>query len=257
MGKLAGKEDEIIQRYQNGETGNSLAKIFNCSRNSIYELLKRNDISRRLQVVYPINEHYFDMIDHQNKAYILGFLFADGYHYQIKNIIKLQLASKDKEILIKFREILSSPDKKLYQDKRDGSYSLELCNKHLSQQLEKLGMVQNKTFEIRVPFKEIKGFESHFVRGYYDGDGTISKRTKGNRWDVSITSNSAFVNDLNFLLKQFLDIEFGITQQGKVQDIRTSNKKKINLFLNWIYEDAELYLERKYLRAQNFLDSYC
>ena len=119
--------------------------------------------------------------------------------------------------------------------------------------------MQRKTFKIRVPFEYIKGYENHFVRGYLEADGTISKRTKGNRWDITITSNKMFIKDLKFLLEK--ELKFGFNSiiekpNPNTCELRISDKKKIYKFLTWLYDDAELYLERKYQKAQQFFDEW-
>ena len=58
--------------------------------------------------IYTINEDYFDIIDTEEKAYLLGFLYADGNHFTKKNRITIGLQEKDKHILEKFNELIGS-----------------------------------------------------------------------------------------------------------------------------------------------------
>lgn len=55
---------------------------------------------------YSLNEHVFDVIDNQEKAYWLGFLMADGYNHQTKSCVALRLKAEDREILEKFKLFL-------------------------------------------------------------------------------------------------------------------------------------------------------
>ena len=50
-----------------------------------------------------MDEKYFDNIDTQNKAYTLGFLFADGYNSISKSTVSMALQESDGYILDKIR----------------------------------------------------------------------------------------------------------------------------------------------------------
>ena len=89
----AEEKDEVINRYINGESAQSISKTFTVSPTAIYGLLKRRNIPRRTYSEasrkYTLNENYFDKIDSQNKAYFLGFLVADGYNNEKRNCVEL------------------------------------------------------------------------------------------------------------------------------------------------------------------------
>ena len=75
-------EKEICEKYENGYTILELSKMYNVSTIVIKDRLKRNNISIRSNSEshrkYSLDENYFDIIDTPNKAYILGFICADG-----------------------------------------------------------------------------------------------------------------------------------------------------------------------------------
>ena len=68
----------ICHKYVNGVSISSLANEFGVSVSNIQEKLKRNNINIRENRKYHFNQHYFDNIDSHNKAYLLGFIYADG-----------------------------------------------------------------------------------------------------------------------------------------------------------------------------------
>jgi hypothetical protein len=125
-----------------------------------------------------LDEHYFDEIDTPNKAYILGFLYADGYNNEVNHTIVLTLHEKDKDILEKIRKELKC-EKPLYHissvNKHDGKprelESLILASKHMSETIKKWGLVPNKTFTLEFPKFLSDNLVCHFIRGYFDGDG--------------------------------------------------------------------------------------
>src|ERR1035437_1132855 len=135
-----------------------------------------------MKKLYTFDEHYFDNIDTKDKAYILGFLFADGYNYECRGVISLSLAQRDKEILDKINEILHSNrplqfiDMKKYHKEQthQNQYRLNLSNRHTSMTLKKLGCSQCKSKTLLYPTFLTPEFTHHFIRGYFDGDSCIS-----------------------------------------------------------------------------------
>lgn len=62
---------------------------------------------------------------------------------------------------------------------------LAMASKHMCESLEKWGLTQNKTFTITFPDFLKEDLISHFVRGYFDGDGCacISRRKDNGKLD--------------------------------------------------------------------------
>lgn len=217
--------------------------------------IERNGVGNRK---WYIDEHYFDKIDTPNKAYILGLLYADGYNSETKAIIRLMLQEDDFEILEKIRKELqySKPlvfvkcDDKVsklgYTSKN--MYSLHFYNKHMSDKLKEYGMMQNKSLILKFPSKLKDELIPHFVRGYMDGDGCIYKSTKSNA--ISLTSTNEFCTYLQGYLRAKFDIYCGIydasNHNGITKVLMISDKNNTKKFLDWIYEDAELYMQRKH-----------
>lgn len=267
--------EEIINKYKTENyTCKKLGEEYNKTLKCICYLLKRNNIiinnnQSELQRKYSLNEHYFDIIDTEEKAYFLGLLYADGCNYLKENHISLSLQENDKKILEKFNTAINSnrplsfkEDKRI--NNRKNSFILSINNKYMSQQLTKQGCVPVKSLILKFPTQEQVSPDliRHFVRGYFDGDGSINI-TKGGRnkksdiLQVNIVSTIFFVNELKFILKEKLDIHCCISH-----DKRVINKSTRSLciscnvarkFLNWIYENSTIYLDRKFNKYQEFL----
>ena len=104
------EKSELFKMYETGKyTGVDLAKIFNISSVATNALLRRHGYKAKtqseLQRKYSINETFFDIIDTQEKAYVLGLLYADGYNNTDRNSVSLGLKETDREILDKVRKI--------------------------------------------------------------------------------------------------------------------------------------------------------
>jgi len=103
----------------------------------ITKILKDNNISinyERRNHKYVYNEDFFQKIDTEEKAYILGLLFADGSVHNKRNVVKLQLQDVDKEILEKISSCLIVGKKELlFTNNSNKSYTrkqnkfLEVC----------------------------------------------------------------------------------------------------------------------------------
>ena len=107
---------EIIERYEAGESLASLGRKNNCDSRIIKSYLEKRNIHIRnrseqtkitnIARTKSVNHNYFNEIDNNNKAWLLGFLTADGYITKNRNTISIGLSSTDEEILIKIKEEL-------------------------------------------------------------------------------------------------------------------------------------------------------
>ena len=95
-------------------SGNQLTNYFPISQVAINGLLRRNGYDAKsaseLKRKYPIVEDFFDEINTEEKAYILGLLYADGYNDTNRNSVSLGLKETDREILDKIT-VLIQPTK--------------------------------------------------------------------------------------------------------------------------------------------------
>ena len=252
-------EDEykIINAYNYGNTVRDIAKQFNIGQKRTSDILKKHGVKVLLSSERPskylLDEHYFDVIDTQDKAYILGFLYADGCN--CKNNVTICLQERDKDILDKINIVIGS-DRPLnfidYSD-RDGNcqnqYRLSITNKYMSDQLKSLGMVENKSLVLEFPQWLRQDLHPHFIRGYFDGDGYVSNNYYNAK--LSIVSTKNFCE----FVKEVLYSEIGINSSiylchknefTTTRTLQISGRNQISKFLDYIYSDANLYLQRKY-----------
>jgi len=123
--------------------------------------------------LYTLNEKYFDEIDTDNKAYLLGFIYADGCISN--NRLEISLSNKDKKILEFIKDELeyNGPISE-YNIKNNKYNRLTICSKKLSYTLVKKGILENKTYTSKtLPF--FNNRFSPFLLGFFDGDGSIYK----------------------------------------------------------------------------------
>lgn len=218
---------------------------------------------------YTLNEKYFDNIDTEPKAYFLGLLYADGCNDGAT--IKLQLAEKDRDILEKLKiEIgsntpLQNQKPRLIKFKKDSrsymqkkSYILKLNSRYLCRRLSEIGCIPKKTFLLEFPLKKHLpiNLTRHFIRGYFDGDGSlhIPKHKKGcgftfiGRENFCLKVKQVLENTLNIRLtfNKYKKHSFWTIQSGSIPNI-----KKI---LDFFYADATIYLNRKHEKYIDFIN---
>ena len=122
---------------------------------------------------HEINFNFFKTLSPQ-VAYILGLIAADGNICHSGRAHTLHLASDDKDIIEKVK-LLMDYGGPIHEKKRNNgkiSYSLRICDKTIFTDLQNLGITERKSFSIQPPMLS-KTLISHYVRGYFDGDGTV------------------------------------------------------------------------------------
>lgn len=169
--------------YANGTSSVGIAEMLHIHHKTILDFVRDETpvVLGRFKRIHSLNENFFDAIDSQDKAYILGFLYADGYNSEDKRAIRLQLTEGDKEILLKISSAMeytrpltyvpARPIYDLYVSKPQ--YALDINSAHMSRRLSQLGVVQNKSLILQFPDWLNEDLIPHFLRGYIDGDGTI------------------------------------------------------------------------------------
>lgn len=253
------KIQEIINLYQNGISANKIAEKFETSRPTINSVLKKNGIELNqngiAQRKYKIDEHYFDAIDTPNKAYILGFIYADGCNFTPSNLIRITLKDTDKDFLELLRLEMKNEKPLKFIDKnqrsKNGCVTLELQSKHMSEKLEELGCPNNKSLILQFPNFISEELMSHFIRGYFDGDGYIQDPEKrSNCTMIIIVSSKFFIDSLKNYLQENLGIEshIRIMKNSATESLYITKTQYVKDFCEWIYKNADLYMKRKYNR---------
>ena len=117
----------------------------------------------------------FETIDTEEKAYWLGFLYADGSVGSTDNRIELGLAEKDLKQIEKFKNFIGIPNKISYRA-TSKSYRYTFKSIPCKTDLIKQGCVPKKSLILKFPTKEQvpQDLIKHFIRGFFDGDGCIS-----------------------------------------------------------------------------------
>ena len=118
---------------------------------------------------YAMNEIFFDNIDSEEKAYFLGLLLADGHNNIKDGVVSIDLQEGDITILEKLTELIQ-PEKPIrnYENKyaKLGRNRVVLASRYMSNRLNELGMIQNKSGNLLFIQNVDKYLSPHFIRGY-------------------------------------------------------------------------------------------
>ena len=124
------------------------------------------------------------------------FFAADGNVSKNGNRIQSQLSIKDKNHLEKIHREIGGGEVYEYESNGYKSCGWYCYSAQIKRDLAEYGIVPNKTGKIIIPRKLDKKYWRDFIRGYFDGDGSIYK--DGNGFRVSITSaNKELLEDIN------------------------------------------------------------
>lgn len=232
---------------------------YNFSYYSFVTWLNRQGISTKKRTV--TNKESFKIIDTEEKAYWLGFLYADG---NIKNDplrrsyrIDLTLGIVDKDHVLKFRNFMTSNAKPYHSLKTD-CFRVNICSKEIVEDITKLGCYPAKSLTIKYPTVDQVplDLQHHFIRGLFDGDGGLSFRTVGNGINVYLIGTYEILKGVNDFYNFRSSIKLKVKDSGKnTYQVRYLNEEA-NILLNSMYNNCTISLDRKKLKYEEFLEYY-
>lgn len=251
------EEINFLKENYNKYTSKEIAVKLNRTVNSVQ--VKINKLGLKREDKYFYNENFFEKIDTEEKAYWLGFIYADGYVYKNSNSriseLGIELQVIDINHLRKFNKSINGNIEIKKINKYDKRYnktyehcSLRLYKSKIVNDLINLGVCQNKSHIIKFPqLKE--NMIIPFIRGYFDGDGciTLNKPRECHRFDFTCGSIE-FINELREILYNKYNINSYIVKEKNKNVYRLNIRGLTNAYLFGclLYENANIYLDRKY-----------
>lgn len=253
-------DEEAIRLLDFGLSLEYIGKTFKMSSDCLSKRVKAKGykiINRQNE--RGTNHSLFERIDSEEKAYWLGFICADGNVHSTTNQISISLAYVDLSHLEKFKKFIGAKNV-IIDYKKTKSYKYQFYSKKMKQDLINLGCVPRKSLVLQFPKEKLipKNLIKHFIRGYFDGDGCLSYSRKSKLNDL-IAPTACIIGTENML--EGIRINLGINS-GK---LRLANKsgnplvkefgyygKNAIIFLKELYENSNIYLDRKFKRYTTF-----
>ena len=273
QGIKADISEETLSNLLKTNTIKEIAKILNVSETTIkryktkYGLKVNLDIIKQRNsekhTIYKCNKNYFDIIDTLNKAYLLGFLCADGFITD-RNEIGIMVSLKDIDVVKFFQqELQSNKSIKIVEDTQYSTAELRIQNYQLVENIKKYGVVPKKSLildiEKIIQLAKLNDKQiSVFLLGYFDGDGCISiahnQITQKEYFEMNVTGTKETVeyykkyfNNHGTITKRHQDDKNNFTLQ------MSNNYSPIYNALNKIYkykDEITFCLDRKYKKFE-------
>ena len=256
-------QEEITKLYQEGKTAKEISSLLGFKYSQpVYNYFKKmgwERIGKAGKRIYGVNEDFFKCINTEEKAYILGFICADG-HIE-RDRLNITVSIKDKDILEKIRKAMQS-NHPIKEVKRTNLYNktdrktltlveLMIGSVELVKPLFNMGLTTNKTYTLNGDIVKYipKYLIRDFLRGYFDGDGNIffgRRYSSGYKYNVNICGNE------DFLLKSFQT--YFPSNNKLYKDLysrqcyvwKISQRDKVKDFMYYLYYNSSISLQRKY-----------
>ncbi len=252
---------DCIDSYLGGLSSTKAAERCGASAATVIRWLKDYGITRRHQPEYGGIGNYFANLDAEGALYWFGFLCADGHISAGKYIITL-LGQKDKDHLELFKKSIeyTKPVKlfsrmSTWKDRVPKLYhyaSLAIGCVEMVRDLLGHGINLIKAGDYTPLDKISDKYYHHFLRGFFDGDGSISV-TKHYRWTWSMCGEHREL--LEYIMQRcpVVDRNNCIVQCNKpykdIWRIVYQSHNMISAISKWMYRDAMIFLPRKKDRA--------
>jgi hypothetical protein len=245
-------EVKVIEKYKETRSGHLTSRHFNVSTPVIHQILTKNRVLKNSSRKYTCNFSYFNNINTSNKAYWLGYLFADGCviirkRHQFVHSYVLKLKIKDVEMLELFNKCLLS-NYPIKHERGTNCYSISIYSKFLVKNLIGLGCIPNKSLTLNFPTCLSSKLYSHFIRGYFDGDGSISFTPSNYSKMFNIVGTYNVILKIKEILGKLKIPGLAIVKyknKNTIYYLQCQNFKGILSIKKYLYKNALIFLLRK------------
>lgn len=223
-----------------------------------------------------INHFYFSNIDTEIKAYMLGFIYADGCVIAPSNYnnkpragrLSISIQISDEYIIDRLsNDLRGKPGVVRYtpsqiKNSEQKQKILNVSSAQIYSDLVKLGCYPNKT-KVGMLFPNLEDkLIPHFIRGFFDGDGCLTvdypkssyisrtgnavKARKPIRGRITFTSTDKTF--LDTLLKHIPTSGYYYSSKQRTQIVNMlhiERQKDVVNVLNYMYQNSSIHLKRK------------
>lgn len=257
--------DEVVASVMNlisdGRKVPEIANILNINKVTISSFLRTHGIKLNPD---KGNVHYFDTIDSYAKAYIVGFIAADGALVKTKTSTTLTITIKyaDKAVLEFIKSEIGN-EHKLQEIIRPSSFDpskiihhirYTISDRYITKALNKLGITSNKSLSMGNIIKNIPyEYRDAFIIGYFDGDGSVTIRNGQypNDRGILCRNYSLYIQirgTKDFLLGICNHLKIDVThihQNDSIPHLSFASKKDTYRFFQ-CYKNLPFYYKRKH-----------
>ena len=233
----------IVEDYRDGMRFEAIRKKYSVHGSTLNNIFYFYGVEKVRKRKRGVNRDFFETIDNEEKAYWLGFLFADGYNEERRGYIEISLSAKDEEHLQKFQKAIESEHPIAKRNiKGYESVRLNFCSRKMSNDLAKHGCVQAKSLILEFPTTVPEELTHHFIRGYFDGDGSVSVNVEKGQYNVTCVGTESF---LERICQEANMPKTKLGKKGNAFTLQHGGRGNAGKIYDYLYRDATIYLERK------------
>lgn len=225
-----------------------------------------------------VRQNFFEKIETEIQAYLLGFYAADGNINEKRKTFRIHLQKIDEELVFLYKDLIC-PDARMFSTKeklvkrKNGKVitahettGIDINSSKICNDLVKLGIGYNKTYsELSIPNIN-ENLIKHFVRGYFDGDGTITgwyckpdlKWHKNERVRIQVSicgKTKTMLNEIKIFFAKY-GIKSTICFSNRDQMYQLSvPKSQLKKLYKLFYEDSYFYLSRKFNKFNYYVNT--
>lgn len=258
------KEIAFLQEHYKDMTYKELSMYLQRSKSAIDIKINRLGL---VKSKYVYNHDFFENINTEEKAYWCGFIMADGgvcINTKTKSSeLYINLQADDNEHLKKFNKSINgnipitfSQSECNLNQKIQRTCHIRIYSEKMVSDLTKYGVIPNKSLIKSFPKNISDDFMWHYIRGYYDGNGCIvgSKNPDGYVFCCFYTGSLNFALGLKSFLNQNnikTSKVYHSNKDSRCLTIKISGLNNVDAFLHKIYDNSNIYLERKKSKKEN------
>lgn len=217
-------------------------------------------------------EDFFSTIDTEVKAYWLGFLYADGCvslrrnpkrQTSVISAVQVSAAEQDGHMLRELSQLLYKKDEcRLYVYKNrsvttQNKIYLTINSKRMVEDLIKLGCTQRKSLTLQFPTSDQVPdlLIRHFIRGYFDGDGSVGTYDQGRQCNI-VSSHDFCLRFSDKMTDMGIKSRISRPKPDAKYSLVHISAPHIPSFGNMIYAGATIFLARKKTRIDEIIAYY-
>jgi len=254
--------DDVKRLHADSYSQLEISKRLGISLSSVRRVMRVLNLSgHSLGKRVFLDDDFFHVIDNERKAYWLGFLVADGCLAKsagTRRAIRFFLSDKDKCVIDEFVRDLKY-EGKVYFDLVRKNCGVVFNSVRMAEDLVKIGFLDWKNGCPDLMLRSIPDvLIHHFVRGFFDGDGSVVVHQRKDR-----NSRSVFVvfvadrKDFRILesIRDLISSKVGVSRLDvkfckTCCIIRWTGNRQIRVIADWMYCGASVFLARKRVRFQ-------
>lgn len=255
------EKQTFIRDYKNNKSIRQIEKDYGVTRQSLSKFLEEQSIKQEKGNHYRKyfhNFNFFENIDNEIKAYWLGFMYADGYIVDYQDIygedqFGIKLNKNDLKSLEDFKIDIESTNPITNTD--NNSLRLLMTSQKTCNDLISHGCVKQKSKILKPPKNIPNNLIRHFIRGFFDGDGSIYKHTiRDDYYYCCFTSTE----EMCIFLQKELNCGYIYKDNRKdtVYYLKIFKQEDMFKLFNYFYKDSFRFMIRKFNLFQEFLTKY-